>query len=308
VDDQLKETEEASPHRATVTQEASTVGDAETLRPARNGRTSPKLLRALLVGGIGIFLLTLLAAIVPATGLTQRSPDASPQLVWVVLIGSMLIAVISLGINFWLYYVRAMLLKDGPALVPEKWGVLLANLSFETAKSREDISESAQALLRASGKQDARLEGLLESFLTLQQAISNRDDEIKRLRKGYDGKVFKRFLLRFIKASIAINEIKDGAKNSDQFQNLSYVARLLENALEECAVTELKPELNTDYRKLGAEVADGPEIVITEDDTLNFKIAEIKTPAYVIEGEGGYEVLIPATVVIYKSRNQNEGE
>lgn len=308
MDEKLKESEGASPVGTAETKSVAKEVDAQKPPPEFNGRRAPRLFRVMLLAGIGIFLLTLLAQFVPTHPLTQTSTNVDPQLLWVVVIGAMLIAVISLGISFWLYYVRAMLLRDGPALVPEKWGALLADLSFETAKSRKDLTGRAQALLLASGKQDARLEGLLESFLTLQKAISDRDDEIKRLKKGHDGKVFKRFLLRFIKASIAIKEIQAEAKNSDQFKNISYVARLLENALEECAVTELKPELNTDYRQLGTEVADGPEIIVTDDPALNFKIAEVKTPAYVIEGEGEYEVLIPATVVIYKSSNEEQGE
>ena len=74
----------------------------------------------------------------------------------------------------------------------------------------------------------------------------------------------------------------------------------MQNALEECGVEQLKPEINTDYREAGPEIADDPTIIPTDDENLDFKISSIEATGYVIEGEGDREIIIPAKVSIYK--------
>ena len=219
---------------------------------------------------------------------------------WVVVTSSLLVAGLGLGISFWIYYAKSVYLKDGPALVPERWGHILAELGHITSKANTNTIQSLTAVLEASQYQTEKSESLLESFLTLQQAISNRDDEISRLRKGYDAKIFKKFVTRFIRVSIALEEIREESESTDQSKNYKYLCRLIQNALEDCGVVQVIPEINSDYREAGPEVADDPTLLDTNDPSLNYKITSVKSPAYIIEGEGDREILIPAKVSIYK--------
>ena len=185
-------------------------------------------------------------------------------------------------------------------MVPERWGHILAELGHITSKANTNTIQSLTAVLEASQYQTEKSESLLESFLTLQQAISNRDDEISRLRKGYDAKIFKKFVTRFIRVSIALEEIREESESTDQSKNYKYLCRLIQNALEDCGVVQVIPEINSDYREAGPEVADDPTLLDTNDPSLNYKITSVKSPAYIIEGEGDREILIPAKVSIYK--------
>ena len=293
------------PNRSGNTDPQETVAQAETdhlavIHPPKKPWSLPRVLAFTVIPAL---LIALVVAFINPKGPADSDFSSSQSMPWIVAIGALLIAAISLGISFWLYYVRALYLKDGPALVPERWGALLAEVCLETSNSRKSTVSGVSALLKDAKQQEQRIDTLLESFLTLQHAISSRDDEIKRLKKGHDAKIFKRFVNRFIKTSIAIDQIKNDSTKWDDSKNIIYIARLLENALDECGVIKIMPELNTDYRNLGAEVADDPDVFETEDESLNFKIADVKSPAYVIEGEGDSEVLIPANVVIYKTKN-----
>jgi hypothetical protein len=223
---------------------------------------------------------------------------------WVVVIGSLLIAGLGLGVSFWMYYARTVYLKNGPALVPERWGHILAELGHVTNQANMNTVESLTAVLKASNHQTEKSESLLESFLTLQQAISNRDDEISRLKKGHDAKIFKRFITRFIRVSVALEEIREEAKDSDQAKNYKYLCRLIQNALEDCGVEQVHPPVDSDYREAGPEISDDPVLVNTDDPSLDFKIASVESPAYVIEGEGDREIIIPAKVSVYKLEEQ----
>ena len=123
-------------------------------------------------------------------------------------------------------------------------------------------------------------------------------------KKGHDAKIFKRFVSRFIRVSVALEEIREEAKDSDQAKNYKYLCRLIQNALEDCGVEQIRPDINSDYREAGPEIADDPTLITTNDSTLDFKIASVESPAYVIEGQGDREIIIPARVSVYKLEEQ----
>jgi hypothetical protein len=270
---------------------------------------NPKPFSVVTVIGIAVLAAIFLISLILNVSLLSISDvsHSSSTFNWVVVIGSLLIGAVSLGISFWIYYARTIYLKDGPALVPEKWGHILATLGHVTEQSSNNIVEALTEVLKASKQHSQKSEGLLESFLTLQQAISARDDEIARLKKGHDTKVYKRFITRFIRISISLEEIREEVKESDQEKNYKYLCRLIQNALEDCGVEQVRPEIYSDYREAGPEIADDPIIVNTDDPSLDFKIASVESPAYVIEGEGDREILIPAKISVYKIEEQ-EGE
>lgn len=275
---------------------------AEETTSQNQAQGNPKPIRVVTVIGIALVFAVFLISLILNVSLLSSSDQTSPisALNWTVIVGSLLIAGLGLGISFWIYYARTVYLKDGPALVPEKWGHVLAELGQITNNSGIKTVTALSALLKATNHQSEKSEGLLESFLTLQQAISSRDEEISRLKKGHDAKVFKRFVTRFIRVSIALEEIRKEANGSDQAKNFQYLCRLMQNALEECGVEQLKPEINADYREAGPEIADDPTIIPTDDENLDFKISSIEALGYVIEGEGDREIIIPAKVSIYK--------
>jgi molecular chaperone GrpE (heat shock protein) len=211
---------------------------------------------------------------------------------------------ISLGISFWLYYVRSLYLRDGPALVPEKWGRLLNQVGYVTNQSNVTTMKALGSLIEASNTQTEKSESLLSSFLTLQETISNRDEEISRLKKGHDSKIFKRFINRFIGVSVSLEEIREEQKDSDQAKNYKYLSKKIQSALEECGVEQLYPAVGYDYRQMGAEVVDDPRVIETNDESKNFQIASVESPAYVIEGEGDREIVLPSKVTIYRTQQQ----
>ena len=257
---------------------------------------------------VAILATAFIASIVfnAVTLLEDSTETSGDSFGWLVTTSALLITAISLGVSFWLYYVRSVLLKDGPALVPEKWGVYLAKLGHVISDSNSRTIESLSALASASAHQTEKAETVLDSFLTLQQAISSRDDEIKRLKKGQDAKVYKRFLARFIRVSTVLEEIKKECAGSEQEKNYKILCRLMEAALEECGLELWRPEVGSDYRELGEEVADDPRHVSTDDPSLEFKIESIDSPAYIVEGQGDREIIVQAKVTIFQLEAQIE--
>lgn len=220
---------------------------------------------------------------------------------------SLIVTGISISVSFWMYYVRSIYLKDGPALVPERWGKILTKLTDVTAYANLQTTKSLSSLLQESDLQSKKSDSLLKSFLTLQEAISIRDKEIERLKQGHDTKVFKKFLMRFVRVSRALRDIYEESIGTDQESKFKYLLRLIEDALEECGVELYAPTLGKDYRDVGPEIADDPKIISTSDPLKDYTIASVEISGFVINGEGELQVIVPAKVSIYRFEQNPEG-
>ena len=315
IKDSIQESTDAL-DKSTLETESETEVESETEAKAKAEQAYPNYLppkppSILKILGLAVLVVSLVGSILmnlSFISLSDENTSATPMFYWVVIIGVLLIAAVSLGISFWLYYVRSIYLKDGPALVPEKWGVLLGELSNLTNQSRINTIEKLTRVINASSHQASKSEALLESFLMLQQTISNRDEEISRLKKGHDSKIFKRFITRFVRVSISLEEIREEAKESDQGKNYKYLCKKIQNALEECGVEQLYPEIGLDYREFGSEMDDDPKVIETDDVSKNFQIASVELPAYIFKGEGDREIIIPSKVTIYKTLTEGVAE
>lgn len=273
-----------------------------------------------LVKPVGVWKIVLLATLsilligsvilnVSFFGLSEIHPSSDLSVTaWVLVSVFGLISVISLSAIFWMYYVRTLLLKDGPALVPEKWGSVLAELTKTIFQTNQQAASMLEGVVRESMNQSEKSESLLNSFLVLQEALDSRDREIERLKKGYDAKIFKKFLNRFIRVDRALVDIGAEAKDEAGVKNFRYLNRLMEDALDECGVERYTPELGADYRSIGNGVADEPTVIAAEDAESDFSIAAVESEGYVIQGEEGTQVIIPAKVAIYRFNHDTEQE
>jgi molecular chaperone GrpE (heat shock protein) len=134
--------------------------------------------------------------------------------------------------------------------------------------------------------------------MTLQPKLDERDQEIVRLRGGYDNYLFRRFIRRFIRVDTRLTEamLRPGADRS----TLGSIRALMEDALAECGVEQFAPEIGTDFRRADG-VADNPTTVPNADQSKAYKIAEVRRAGYrTIEGTGN-RVIVPAEVAVYSA-------
>lgn len=260
------------------------------------------------VGLRSIFLLALLAIVFISSIIANiiwlskgAVASAIPVLGYVAFSVLLILSVLSVALALWLAYSRTVLLRDGPALVPSEWGGIVEGAAKESYRAAH-VLDHQTVLLRASAQsQEEKFDKLMESFLTMQSALDVRDQEISRFKKGYDAKVFKRFLGRFLRVHRALAEMSAEAKTAAEKKNSNYALRLMSDALEECGLEEFQPELGHDYRELGDRVADDPETRPSSDPAQDFTIAEVIQPGFLIEGEGDEEIVVRAKVAIFRN-------
>ena len=260
------------------------------------------LLRILLLAFASVaFLYSLTLNIVHLLGSGEVRADNvfSVDAIFVICV-LMLISVLATASAFWMYYVKSVMLKDGPALVPEKWGRSIDALALATRDMQASSSSGLNKVLHQSNHQSAQADALMKSFLTLQSALDTRDKEIARLKDGYDAFIFKRFLNRFIRVDRALLEIVNETPNDGNAKVMRYLNRLMEDALDECGVERFLPEIGSDFREARKSVGDEPRILNTERIDLDFTVASVDSAGYVIRGEENLQVIVPAKVSIYR--------
>jgi len=286
--------------------EPSSSGMTDVSETPANGVRGTGSFSLFKVGGIGLVATLFFASLFLNLSYvleTETESSAQPTTHWVLVFGLICITVISLVISFWNYHIRSVYLKDGPALVPERWGQILSEL-IDVWKLQHTQSQSSLARVQKdTEEQTKKSNDLLESFLTLQDALTLRDEEISRLKKGYDSKIFKRFLMRFVRVDRSLREMEHEFAGDEHKKNYRYLVRLMQDALEECGVEQFIPEVGSDYRDAGPQIADDPTVIETEDADKDFKIADIQSAGYVLVGEGETEVVIPSRVSIYRVKS-----
>ncbi len=218
--------------------------------------------------------------------------------VWLVISIVLLAAAtaLSVGISFYLYRWRKLLLNRTEILVPEAWGGKLLAVDKSLTSLIGNFDDNARRLETASENNTIKLNDMIETFMTFQLAISERDREINRLKGGYDKDIFRRFLYRFIRVHQTIDVLQTGNAKSDD--RLEMLRRLLEDAFTECGLEIYEPPLDEDYRNVEG-IADNP----VKETTMNFedvfKIANVVEKGYRLTGIERSEVLIPAKVKIF---------
>jgi hypothetical protein len=209
--------------------------------------------------------------------------------------------------TFYLYRWRRVLSTDRRFMVPEELIASLNGFNKEIGRLSTRIydvgneqSSSVQAIALNSKNTAKSVSDLLETALLLQRALDDKDNEIRRLRQGYDIELFRRFIGRFVRVKQTIEDYR----SADNFSSeaCDQINRLLDDALDECGVEQFAPKIGADYRNAEG-VADSPRIVQTNDTLQSFSIAGVLGTGYRFR-ENTREIIIPARVSIFMTSQQ----
>tara|TARA_B100000886_G_scaffold324120_1_gene268514 strand:- start:499 stop:1083 length:585 start_codon:yes stop_codon:yes gene_type:complete len=190
-------------------------------------------------------------------------------------------------ITYLVYRWKRILIEGKPnALVPEEW-----------KKSLDDYKSALIGLkdviigLQKSNKEQK------EISMTMQKNMDDKDELIDRYRKGYDSKIIKKFVDRFLRIKFITEELKNEDKIArDDIVNID---ELLQDAIEDCDIETFSPPLGSDFRKMGSTVSDKVIVEKTEDESKNFQIIDVVNVGYKFKGENG-EIIRPSQVKILK--------
>jgi len=224
------------------------------------------------------------------------------------LIAMSLATFVAVVTSYYFYRWRRIIAFEGKVVtVPEELIAQIAafRADLKTVQSavdnaRSDQKKRADHFLQQIGKTDKVVEQLLETTLSLQSALDQRDAEIKRLQRGYDAELMRRFIGRFVRVKIVVADTE--SQSVFDRSSVHQIRRLLDDALDECGVEEFSPKIGEDFRT-ATGVADNPRIVETADANKNFQIADILEPGYRFRNFASDNIILPSRVSIYVVRH-----
>lgn len=215
-----------------------------------------------------------------------------------------LTSLISTVISFWLYRWRRILLGNIKGLAPEEFAELVNVLNDAINKHKDEVTSGVNKINERIGKVEDMTQKMNHTFMTLQKAIEEKDQEIARYKAGYDSKVFKQFINRFLRVDQAIEDYLLEV-NKDLKTPLEDVRSVLEDALDDCGVEKFAPEKDAPYKNTEG-VADRPKLQETDVPEKNGLIAEVIEHGYRLRNGESHEIIVPAKVSVYILRKKGE--
>ena len=202
---------------------------------------------------------------------------------------------VSVSITFYLYKWRRILIGTPGLLVPEEWASRLDRVGQKVTALSSAINDRMCSMSQTTAHNTDQVTNMIETFMTLQNAIDERDKEIKRLKEGYDNDVYCKFLNRFIRVDQMVDAYLQS--KTDESEILGKVKRLMEDALDECGVESFQPVVGKDSRHTEG-ISDNPKKVKTKEKDDDFKITEVIEAGYRLRAGNSHTVLVPAKVRI----------
>jgi hypothetical protein len=202
----------------------------------------------------------------------------------------------STGISFYLYRWRKILLGSPELLLPEQLGAHLQSLSKQISVNSQEVSATRISTHENAKGLSERMSNLIETFLTLQTSLDEKDKEIRKLKNGFEQELFRKFLIRFIRVDQAIGDIIDNDVEEDS--ELGQIKTLLEDALAECGVERFEPKIGENYSSSWG-VADNPKLAPSDNAEDHHRIESIVDCGYLLATPKGHEAIVKAKVKIH---------
>jgi len=149
---------------------------------------------------------------------------------------------------------------------------------------------------------NTKIDTMIDTFMLFQKNLDEKDDLIRRYKESYDAKVFNKFLHRFIRIILFIDELLEASPKGEAHEYLLQIKMLFDDALDECDVEEFIPNVGDDFRKVEG-LDRNPKKTPTNSDYEHFKINKILHCGYRLRLPVGFKIITPAKVSIYFYNN-----
>jgi hypothetical protein len=210
----------------------------------------------------------------------------------------------AVSIAFYLYRWRRIISSNQALFVPEELISQVRALRSEFAHVATNSFEASKRHSAEIGKIHKNLVSIGSEILgaaaTWQKALDERDAEVRKLRSGYDLEVFRRFIGRFARARLAVDDLQ----TVPPIEELEQLGRLLDDAFDECGVERFSPKSGEDFRSAFG-VDDSPKKIPSSNPDDAFRIVETISPGFMSRSTTVPTILIPARVSIYVYQRGN---
>ncbi|MBI1233036.1 MAG: hypothetical protein GC208_00845 [Alphaproteobacteria bacterium] len=226
---------------------------------------------------------------------------------WTVIVLGIAGAATLLALFATIYVFRWRLIRIGEAavLAPDSWASAIeaqggAIEALETRVAKLDDLQRQVAQFVAE-----KVNEIEESSARLVTRIEDRDRELQRYKDGYDAQILKRHVRGLVDLA---DMIEDQLLSNDAVDpTIRNIHDAIWESLFSCGVEEYSPAAGVHRKTVAEFIADRPEQRETDDEMLDFHIAEILRPARVFRGDiakrSGDRIIKKAAIAIYRYRS-----
>lgn len=208
----------------------------------------------------------------------------------------------SIFLIMYLFKMRQYTPSGQISVVPEELLKSLSDQSGALGQNSQYIGEYIKRIMTDREKTDGDIVELQKSFAVFQDSLNKKDEEIDRLKKGYDTAVYERFLKKFIKFYVELKKEADAPENQENAVVLNDMLELFGDALIECNLQIKSPDVMASIEDYNHIISAKRKVLQTDNPELHEKIAQVLMPAFIL----GDEVLREANIVIYSYNKERE--
>jgi len=195
---------------------------------------------------------------------------------------------------------RAKMLDGQKFLMPE-------SLIHELTESRNAVGGFKQRLDGLAAALKTELDSVVEISrgtkdvaMSFQEKINAQDKEIQRYREGHSAYLHRKFIGRFFRVYERLQKVG----GLDQAE-LDKINLLFEDAFAEAHVEIFSPDVGENYPDLTHSIEDQPDVDVTTDASLDWKISSIERPG-MRALENPDEIIVKAKVRVYRLEEGEE--
>jgi len=231
-----------------------------------------------------------------------HSPTVSGWMIAILFL-SLLLTAMSLTVTFFLYRWRKNILLTG-AMVPEEWAGILKDV----VEGADHVASNQITVLKGHEKLGARIHSemtglskdmsdIQQTLMAFQGALDTRDQEISRLKDGYDAAILSKYFSRLVNVMDTASKLsqKEGV-GQKEMKNISL---MILDLLELGGVEEFAPECGADFADLGDEVVPHKLNIETDDPKKHGKVESVVSKGFRMVSGEKTKILKPSIVQVF---------
>ena len=151
-----------------------------------------------------------------------------------------------------------------------------------------------------------KYEEILDSFSLLQKSLDSKDQEIERLKKGYDLQILKGYILKIIKVIDICDSVNQDQNTSQETKNeVTFISDSLNDLLDDMGVKKyyIDSGISTKSDEFGLPPANEWIKVKTNEENENFLVKNTIKHGYFIDAEKKQVLKHPKIEVFIKGEN-----
>jgi len=185
---------------------------------------------------------------------------------------------------------------------------ILTNYIFSKSNKKDKRKSTDLPTLKASNNEEKTIskileshESMLEAFATLKDSLDEKDEDIKRLKGGYDLQILKNFVTKFIKVNEICDSVASDPKVSEETkEEIDFISEAILNAIDEIGIKRysIKEGTSTKSNAFGIPPAAEWIKIKTNDKTKKLTVKKTIKEGFFIDQEKK-EILRHAKIEVY---------